>query len=225
MIPKIALVHTVPTVYLSFAQRLLEEIPSAVISNTVDEFLASDAEIKGEFTKNNLNRLLRILKAAEETEADVIAVTCSTLSPSVAYCRPFFSVPLVTIDERMIGEAVKLGPNILVVSTAGSTIGPTFSKLRKAAADLNSVVHLEHVVCQDAYVAIKQRNQALHDQIVLETVKKIDPHHYDAIVLAQASMAHLEAPMSRLTGLPVLSSPRYCVLDILSVLGNKGLSF
>ena len=36
----------------------------------------------------------------------------------------------------------------------------------------------------------------------------------DVIVLAQASMAHMEQPVSAHTGLPVLSSPRRCVEQV-----------
>ena len=37
---------------------------------------------------------------------------------------------------------------------------------------------------------------------------------YDCIVLAQASMAHLEHEIAAVTGCPVLTSPRLCVEEI-----------
>ena len=40
----------------------------------------------------------------------------------------------------------------------------------------------------------------------------------DVLVLAQASMAHMEQPVSAHTGLPVLSSPRRCVEQVRQIL-------
>ena len=40
----------------------------------------------------------------------------------------------------------------------------------------------------------------------------------DVIVLAQASMAHMEQPVSARTGLPTLSSPRRCVEQVRQIM-------
>lgn len=210
---RIALLHTVPTVYQSFPALLKTRIPDAIISNTVDEYLASDAEVKGCFTKENWRRLYNIIDACEKTHPDVIGVTCSTLSPHIVGMRSYFETPLVTIDELMISEAVRQGHDILIVSTAESTVGPTKSKLLAEAKIQGKDIKVSNIVCGDAYVAIKNRDKDLHDRLVLEMLGKA-PHDYDCIVLAQASMGHLEQRVGDLCHCTICTSPHYCVEDL-----------
>ena len=42
----------------------------------------------------------------------------------------------------------------------------------------------------------------------------------DVIVLAQASMAHMEAPVQQATGIATLSSPARCIEQIKTLLGR-----
>ena len=214
---KIALIHTVPTVYASFKDMLLKRIPDAIITNTVDEYLASDAEVKGEFTKENFRRLYSFIQCAEMTKADVIAVTCSTLSPYVVKLRDLFKTPLVTIDELMIKTVVPKSSSILIVSTAESTVLPTKGKLLKEAEVQGKTLSIDNIVCSEAYTAIKQRDKEKHDSLVLAAVKKVEKK-YDAIILAQASMAHLEDQVKELLNSEVYSSPKFCIENIVSVL-------
>lgn len=216
---RIALIHTVPTVYLTFADELKKALPDAVITNTLDDYLASDAEERGYFSKDNQQRLYNLIEAAEKTHPDLIAVTCSTLSPHVNSFRNLFGTPLVTIDEMMISEAVKSGSSLLIVSTAESTVGPTKSKLRNEALLQNRTIEIENIVCNEAYVAIKKRDKALHDSLVLERIKQLDKQ-YDVIILAQASMAHLEESIKQICKSVVLSSPRMCIANILEGLNT-----
>ena len=214
---KIALIHTVPTVYASFKDMLLKRIPDAIITNTVDEYLASDAEVKGEFTKENFKRLYSFIQCAEMTDPDVIAVTCSTLSPYVVKLRDLFKTPLVTIDELMIKTVVSNSSSILIVSTAESTVLPTKGKLLKEAEVQGKTLSIDNIVCSEAYTAIKQRDKEKHDSLVLAAVKKVEKK-YDAIILAQASMAHLEDQVKELLNSEVYSSPKFCIENIVSVL-------
>jgi Asp/Glu/hydantoin racemase len=208
----VALIHTVPTVYATFGKRVMESIPSVRVTNMVDEFLASDPSEKGAFTTTNLRRLHRIVRAAEETGADAIVITCSTLSPHVETVRPFVCVPLVTIDGNMLRTAVRMGESIGVLATAESTLGPTTSGLRREAAWTNKEITISEVLSPKAYEAIKVRDQETHDREVL--ARASDLLDVDIIILAQASMAHLEDSVKNITGVPVLSSPRLCIAEI-----------
>lgn len=212
----VALIHTVPTVYASFGALLQERIPGIVVTNTVDEFLASDAEQQGRMTPTNRSRLFALLKTSEATGAAAIVVTCSTLSPLVEELRAYIEVPIVTIDEAMLSEAVSLGERIKIVATANSTIGPTTKHLHIQARAAGKEIMVSHVVCSDAYTAIKKRDTQTHDRAVLAAIGEI--RDADVIVLAQASMAHLESPASELTGKKVVSSPERCLGKLREVL-------
>ncbi len=213
---KIAAIHTVPSVYASFPALLRETFPGVEVTNTVDEFLAADPAVRGEFTKENLNRLCALLRCAEMTDADAIVVTCSTLTPPVETLRPLIRTPLVTIDGAMHRKAVETGSKITLLATAQSTIEPGRIGLSAAAAKTGTALDIETIVCDAAYDAIRKMDKATHDREVLAAAEKITGR--DVIVLAQASMAHLQDEIQRRTGIPTLSSPALCMEELKTIL-------
>lgn len=219
MMKKIALVHTVRPLLNSFEGLLREAMPGKElqISNTLDEFLASDANVNG-FTQENLNRLFLLLKAKELEQPDIIVVTCSTLSPSVDILRPLISTGLVTIDAAMLNAAVSIGGHIAVLATAQSTVGPTVEGLTQRAAQANKKILIDHTVIDEAYIAMKSGDGDTHDHLVLEAAEAFS--EADVIVLAQASMGHLREEVERRTGTPALSSPHMCVQQVKQLLEN-----
>lgn len=216
---KVALIHTVQSVLANFGTKIIETIGNIEVTNTLDEYLASDAAQKGEFTVNNMNRLFNIINCAEMTEPDAILVTCSTLSPTVEKIKPFVNVPLVAIDDAMTKKAVKTGKDITVLATAQSTIEPTKSKLLLEAEKIKKDINISVIVCDDAYTAIKAGDKEYHDKILKNESIKI--RQQDVVVLAQASMAHLETDIQNICGCPVLSSPKLCIDQLNNILNHK----
>jgi Asp/Glu/hydantoin racemase len=210
---RIALLHTVKSVLDSFEPLLRASLPGQLkVHNLLDEFLASDPAETGVFSAANLRRLELDLWSAELTGADLIAVTCSTLSPHVAGLRASFSVPVVAIDDAMCALAAGTGRRVMILATARSTVEPTTAKLLAEAKAAGREIETRHLVAEEAYAAIKRGDRARHDAIVLGLASGISG--CDVVVLAQASMAHLEAEVARLCGCPTLSSPSLCVAEI-----------
>ena len=214
----IGLLHTVPSVLATFEGKLRDAMPDEelLIHNTLDTYLSSDANIRG-FTKENQTRLFLLLKAIELECVDVIVVACSTLTPSVDLIRPFLSIPLVAIDDVMTAKAVQQGERITVLATAYSTIKPTTTKLNNEAAKIGRVLQLDDIVCAEAFTAILKLDQETHDRLLKRTAESIKDR--DVIVLAQASMAHLEQEIQQITGIPTLSSPELCITQVKEILG------
>ena len=85
---RIACIHTVYSVIESFTQQLREGIPGDYVIHTLyDDFLATDPAMIGKFSSINHQRLRLDMQAQALTGADVIVVSCSTLSPSVRLLR------------------------------------------------------------------------------------------------------------------------------------------
>lgn len=209
----IALIHTVQSVATAFGNTLQEYLDEEVkVHNLWDDFLANNPNEVGEFTIENRNRLFNDIKTAELTGADVIAVTCSTLTPIVKMIRPFVKVPLIAIDDAMAKKAVTFGSNIMILATAESTLQPTQDKLEEEAGLLGIQLNIQRMAVMEAFKALKAVDMERHDTILKETAKLLAG--YDCIVLAQASMAHLEDEISRITGCTVLSSPKLCMQQI-----------
>ncbi len=206
---QIAIIHTVQSVADTFGARLKEYLGgNAKIYNIWDDFLAINANELGEFTMNNKNRLFNDIKNAELTGADLIVLSCSTLTPHLDNIRPFISVPVIAIDDAMTEAAVGVGKKILVVATAQSTLAPTSDKLFCDAAKAGREITIDHLHLPEAFEALKVNDMALHDRLVLEAAEKITG--YDCIVLAQASLAPCEKKIQEITGIPTLSSPDLC---------------
>jgi Asp/Glu/hydantoin racemase len=216
---KIALIHTVPSVLNTFGDRVKKKINNVKIVNTLDEFLASDPAEKGKFTQKNKNRLFKLIKCAEMTEADAIVVTCSTMTPTVEKIKPFISIPLIAIDDEMIKKAVKIGTNITVMATAESTIDPTVSSLKIQEKKQNKTININILHCPSAYDAIKSNNKKFHDKKIIEKAHEIK--NADVVILAQASMAHMEDEVEKICGCKVLSSPNTCINKLEKILNNQ----
>ena len=207
----IALIHTVKTVANSFEQQLKDYVGEPVkIHNLWDDFLANNPNEIGEFTIENRCRLYNDIKSAEMTRADMIVVTCSTLTPVVNMIRPFVKVPLIAIDDAMGRKAVTYGDKILVLATAGSTEGPMREKLNAEAAKLNKTIQIDFKANAEAFQAMKAVQMDRHDAILLAK----DISGYDCVVLAQASMAHLDQKIEEICKIPVLSSPGLCMEQV-----------
>ena len=209
----IALIHTVKTVANSCEQKLKDYVGEPVkIHNLWDDFLANNPNEIGEFTIENRCRLYNDIKSAEMTGADMIVVTCSTLTPVVNMIRPFVRVPLIAIDDAMGRKAVTCGERILVLATAGSTEGPMREKLNAEAAKLGKSIQIDFQANAEAFQAMKAVQMERHDAILLDMAKNISG--YDCVVLAQASMAHLDQKIEAICKIPVLSSPGLCMEQV-----------
>ena len=209
----IALIHTVKSVANTFDEKVRDVLSEEVkIYNLLDDYLAIHPNEVGEFTKNNKDRLYNDLVNAELTGADLIVVTCSTLTPVVEEIRPFLSVPVIAIDDAMGKKAVTMGSRILVFATAESTVAPTLSKLKKEAVAKGEEISFSALVSGEAFKALKKSDMKHHDALLMKHAQEIKD--VDCIVLAQASMAHLEDEISKITGIPVISSPKLCLEEI-----------
>ena len=206
---KIAIIYTVRPVLESFAPALEKKLDEKVIfHHLLDDFLASDPGDTGIFTTSNLNRLFNDVKNCEATKADLIVVTCSTLSPYIPLIQPFITVPVIAIDDAMVKKAVRIGSDITVLATASSTVGPTVSKIMKEAETRGKIVQISSSFDETAYDAMKNGDLKTHDSLVLQRVKEVKDS--DVIVLAQASMSHLVEEAEKISCIPVVGSIDLC---------------
>lgn len=221
----IALIHTVKSVANSFAKTLQDYVGEELkIHNLWDDFLANNPNEVGEFTMENRNRLFLDIKSAEMTGADMIVVTCSTLTPVVDRIRPFVKVPLIAIDDAMGRKAVTCGERLLILATAGSTRKPLQDKLSKEAAKAGKTVYVDFWEHAEAFRAMKAADMETHDRLLLGMVEERREQiaSYECVVLAQASMAHLDKRIEEICGVPVLSSPVLCLEEVKQTLQTCG---
>ena len=217
---RVAIIYTVLPVLSTFSAQLSSVLPFEVIyHHLLDDFLASDPQVKGKFTIENTHRLYNDLKNCEATGADLIITTCSTLTPIVNTMRSLFRIPIVTIDQAMCRLAIEYGTRITVLATAKSTIEPTISSLNREADYQQKIVKITSSYDEIAYEEMKKGELATHDKKVLHRIE--EAKECDVIVLAQASMAHLAQEGELLRGIPVLGSTPSCISYVAQLLKEE----
>lgn len=172
----------------------------------VDESLLIDLMKGGGLHPGIIRRLCQHVISAEEAGADIITVTCSSISPTVDIAKRLVNRPVLKIDEPMAEKAVKSGERIGIVATVATTLGPTSGLLEKKAGELGKKVSISTALCQEAFKAILQGDTEKHDRMVTEEAIRL-AREVDILVLAQGSMARLRSPLSQQVRIPVLASP------------------
>ncbi len=209
---QIACLYTVYSVIESFSKQLKDAVPEGTKIHTLyDDFLATDPAELGRFTEVNLERLRCDLRACALTGADLIVVTCSTITPAVRALRSQFSVPILAIDDIMMKQAVRLGTRIGLIATANSTKEPSTDALLAAAGEAGKEIELETRCNEAAILALKAGRAEEHDRLVFAMAEELRDR--DVLVLAQASTAYLAPRLTAKFGIPVISSPELCVKE------------
>lgn len=205
---KVGMVHTVASLVPVFGKLASEIMPGVEVIHLVDEGLLKDARASGQLTPSMERRLGLLASFAEESGAEIVMVTCSSIGPCATGAQAFVKVPLIRVDEAMADEAVRTGKRIGVIATLYTTLKPTADLVRQRADVSDRKVEVETLLCEGAFPALEAGDMVTHDRIVREKLKEL-MGRVDVVVLAQASMARVadQLPAAE-RKIPILSSPR-----------------
>jgi hypothetical protein len=95
-----------------FSKLGAELLPGVELKHILDELLIERVRQRGSLAPADALRLQDHIALAEEIGADAVLVTCSTISPCVDDVRPHARIPVLKIDEAMIGQAVVSGTRL-----------------------------------------------------------------------------------------------------------------
>jgi Asp/Glu/hydantoin racemase len=206
----IAAIYTGVALVKPLSDQLKEALPGFRIMNILDDSLIAEIIAEGRLTASVRRRLYSYYDAAASAGAELILNTCSSIGDAVYAAREFIPVPIVRIDEAMARRAVAEASRIAVLATLSTTLDPTISLVKRCAAEAGKTVTAISAVAEGAFPAITAGDAATHDRLIAETAKKV-AEDCDVILLAQGSMARMEAPLRELTGKTVYSSPRLAI--------------
>jgi len=206
-----------------------------LVEREVKKDLGSDAELisltnpeileevkrAGYVTKKAAADLITMYMEAIRQGADAILNICSSVG-EVADCMQdaagFLGVPIVRIDEEMCREAVRRGRRIGVMATLETTLAPTKNTILRVARESGRRVELIDGLVEGAFGLDQEQFRRLMLQKAGELQGRAD-----VILLAQGSMAYVEADMEKDTGIITLSSPRFGAAALKRALRRKGL--
>ena len=213
---RIGFVHTVGFLVEHFRDRMRTSHPEVDAFHILNESLLQDL-LRGAPQALVHRRVVSQIVLAAEAGADLIVVTCSSTSPAVDIARRLVQQPVLKIDDPMAAEAVRRGARIGLICTASSTVEPSSALLRAHAAGQGRAVAITPAVRSEAYAALMAGNRAQHDAIVRDAAAELAGHS-DVLVLAQASLAHLQPELGNKLSIPVLASPPLLMQAIDAVL-------
>lgn len=203
---KMAMIHTGCVTVAPLKKLVHEKYPEAEIMNIVDDSLLNDTIEAGFMPIEVVQRMTQYALIAQNAGAEVILNTCSSVGEAVDIIAPMIKVPYVKIDQPMAAEAVKCGKRIALIATVSSTVAPSKRLLERNAANQGREVIVTPYLVDGALKVLSETgNQELHNQMVIDTVRKAAKEN-DVLVFAQGSMAIL-VPECQNLGVPVFSSP------------------
>lgn len=195
-IRKIALIHAMTASKSPIEKAFKTEWPEVSIFNILDDSLPTDI--------GNLNEIidLKFLSLVEyciKSKADAALFTCSAFESSIALCKRVYSnFPIFGPYEGALQLTKSYGKKIAILAS----FEPTLESLPRL---FSSDYQLEKIYVKGALQALREGNISLHNQIIGQTVKKIK--NVDAILLAQYSMASAKKDASKLTNIPIITTP------------------
>jgi Asp/Glu/hydantoin racemase len=214
-------VHTVPSLVDLFTRLSRELLPADVeIWHIADEILLKVVLTAGGLSPFIHQRVSEHVVSAEQAGAAAVQLTCSSISPCSETAQALVRIPVLKIDEPMVGRALELGTRIGVVATAPTTLRPTTELLQARAQANGKEVQIEARLAEGAYAALFGGDPAEHDTIVRRAIEDLLQRN-DVVVLAQASMARVvDALPAEARARPVLTSPRLALEHAARVLGE-----
>lgn len=204
---KVAFIHTVHTVIPQMEELFYNIIKGARLFHLLDESILKRAIEQDCLTPDLYEKVLKLSQMAEEGGADVILVTCSSISPCIDTAKKIVRVPILRIDEPMAEQASKFGKKIAVISTLKTTLNPTTEIIKKKAKiHKKNAISIISLLCNNAFNALMSGDVKTHDEEVCKKLFIADKKA-DVIVLAQASMANVIQRTNIKLSRKVLTSP------------------
>jgi len=219
MKPKtLGLIHTSATLIPVFQELCKQYLPGVNTFNIVDDSLVKNIRERGELTPAIAKRVADYVASAEDSGADYILVTCSSIGAAVEAAAVNAKVPVLRVDQPMADMAVQTGRRIGVVATLQTTLEPTANLVKRRAALAGKEIELTSKLCEGAFDALMSGDTVTHDALVADALRDLSKQ-VDVILLAQASMARVVDTLSETDKIvSIVASPPNAIKYLASVI-------
>ena len=206
--PLIALISATPASMPAASAAFAEILPEAEVWNILDDRLLVEADAQGGLTAPLAERMARLIRHAALENADGILLTCSMYGPVAHQIAAELDIPVYGSDDAAFQAALSGEYSaILLVASLEVPLADAMKRFAEAAADAGSTVDVTGIVAPHAFVAAKEGDL---DGLVDSLAAAIDAvdSQYDAVLLAQYSLAVVAEQLEARLGIPVLAGPR-----------------
>jgi Asp/Glu/hydantoin racemase len=217
---RVFFIHTVTGLTGMFDELCEEIVPEAEPCHISDESMIKGILAAKGLTPAIYRRTCEHVVAAEAAGAQVVQLTCSSISPCADVARHMVGVSVLKIDEPMVRTAVQGYGSVGVIATNPGTLNPSTGLVKDVARELGKEVQVKSVLCEGAYPAWLSGDREEHDRIVrgflLDLMESVE-----VVCLAQVSMARVvETLEDGQRTVPILSSPRPAVQRLAAVVAG-----
>jgi aspartate/glutamate racemase len=200
--PRVAFVHTGAVVIPPVGALAGELLGGTSTVNYLDDRIVADLGDPARAASVPA-RLEDLVRAAQSAGADIVMLTCSSISELAAPTSEAVGIPVLRIDEAMADAAVQAGDRVAVLATLPTTLRPTLALLAERADLAGRTPLVVSEVIEGAFDAVASGDRATHDRLVAAAIERVAADA-DVVVLAQASMASAAEAAS--VTVPVLTS-------------------
>lgn len=177
-------------IFNPFAKPYLDKHPEIEAYNIMDDSLLVGTRKYGRMTPEIAARVLHYAKAAEESGAEGIIVTCTSVNEATLMVKPFLNIPMIGIEEPVAEQVVAAGTRIGVIGTIPTSPVAIDRTIRRMAAEMGKEIEIIDYVVEGAFDILQSGDREKHDDMVRATLKRV-AQEVDAIAFAQISMSKL----------------------------------
>jgi Asp/Glu/hydantoin racemase len=193
--------HSLAPIEAAFAR----DWPEARLTNILDDSLARDRAAAESIDERITERFLTLGRYAASVGTDAILFTCSAFRPCIEAVRADLAPLLVRGPyDAMITQAAAIGGRVALLATFAPT-------LQTMPGEFPSNIRVEPIYVEAALAALNAGDPQRHDQLVAEAIRG---KQYDAVALAQYSLARAASAVAAVVDAPVLTTPNAAVQEL-----------
>ena len=181
-----------------------KQFPEVQVFHFMDEGMSWLGKQEGGISDQNINRMVRLIRSAEELEADGILLSCTIFSPYIDCLQECTKLPVVAADigvfEKAAQQYRKIGAVVSFAPTLESVAWVVDRCRQRVRSDFDVEIHF----AEGAMEAAAAGDEAKHNQLVYEAAASF--RDKEAIVLSQMSQVRALSLFEDYP-IPVMTSP------------------
>jgi glutamate racemase len=213
----VGLIHSTRLVIEPVHRVMARQCPDIDFFHLMDEGILRKLAESGKITPEITQWLADMVLSAKRAGADMVVVSCSSLSPCVNAVQKQVGIPVIQIDAPMMEHAVTHAERIGLVMTNPTTEAPSKLLFREVSDRLGRDATLVPRLCPQAFVKLNQGDVQGHDLEVIKTVEDL-LSEVDVVLLAQISIARIKDRLDGAIKARVFSSLDFIIPEIRKVL-------
>ncbi len=178
-------------IFKPFGVPFAESNQDIEIYNIMDDSLLKETLANGGPTERVCNRIMNYAQAAQNSGADGILVTCTSVNQATKLIKQLINIPMMNIEEPVAQMAVENGKKIGILATLPTSPAAIGRVIREKAQEMNKDIEIVNSVVDGAFDVLCSGDRAKHDEMVCEALYKL-AKEVDVIAFAQISMSLLK---------------------------------